>query len=184
VWVLKAAVPAAFLSVILVDAVDWSSTITLGSIIVGVIVGLAGLAWIGYGAKYKAAFEGERAMSQTLVDSRDAYKERVAQLDGELRVANTRITEQTIALGEASAAIARLENLPNLSKVLELMGELVVKLDAAGAQRADDAVAAVAAILERNDARLLEHDRAAAERHAELLDAVSRSKPGTDLRVR
>src|SRR5512146_1374976 len=86
-------------------ALDWSNMLTTGSIIIGVLLGLAGLAIFGYGVKYKTAYESEKAVAASVKEGRDAYELRSKRMAEELDEAKHQIRE-------------------NLRKISDLMHEL------------------------------------------------------------
>jgi hypothetical protein len=55
-------------------AIVVNQTITLGTIILGALMGTAGISTYFYGVRYKSAYEVERASSASLREGREAYQ--------------------------------------------------------------------------------------------------------------
>lgn len=168
-------VPAAFIAVLGLETaageINWSSTITLGSLIIGVLLGLASLAVFGYGVKWKTAYEAERATALSLRDGREAYKLRGDRLEGELADARAREVAHVAELLECHTALARLEERPDLNKVLQILGEQSVREDAAAEKRAEKAVERLGELFA---AKLDAHDARAAERQEQIIEGLQR----------
>lgn len=88
----------------MLDAVHVTDTITLGSIIVGILLGLAGLATLGYGARWKAAAQVAEENARVSAEGREAYRLQAERLHGEL--------------GSEREHVARLESTRSLEPVL------------------------------------------------------------------
>ena len=146
--------------------INWSSTITLGSLIIGVLLGISGLAVFGYGVKWKTAYETEKAVTESLRDGRDAYQLRGDRLAEELKDCRERETTLTDLVADLKAALGRLEERPDLNRVLEIIGEQSVRQDAQADLRAG---AAVERLGELFSAKLDAHDARAAERQEHII---------------
>lgn len=110
------AIPPGVLSGIatLLLAIRWTGTISIG------VAALAGIAAVGtivgiiYGVRWKTAYEVQHATSDALAERAKTLASERADLDAKLK-------EATTAIRNAEVTIARLEALPNLQAVLELM---------------------------------------------------------------
>lgn len=130
----------------LASAVNWSSTITLGSMLVGVIVGLAGLAFVGFGAKWKAAAEAEREVAASYRDGREAFRIRNERLAADNKECQEKIRELLYEIGEQKGTIAELEARPNLAMVdagVRILGAKLDQHEEHAEQRAERLVGAV-----------------------------------------
>lgn len=87
--------------------VSWQATVTLGSVLVGALIGLCTLAFLGYGARWKTNYETEKATSESLREGRDAFQAKAERLEGELAVCRDQLTklEATRSLEPVLAAI-------------------------------------------------------------------------------
>ena len=150
----------------IVGAVNWSATITLGSIILGIIVGLAGLATFGYGVRWKTAYETERATAESLRDGREAFELRGDRLAMELREARQQIQEMTDDLITAKAEVAQLQERPDLGQILQIIGEQSIRADAAAELRVN---AAIERITEMFTELIKRHDQGVRQRQEEIL---------------
>jgi hypothetical protein len=150
-------------------SIDYKHTITLGSIILGIIVGLAGLVVFAYGARWKAAYEAEHAVVDSLMEGREAYKLRADRLEDELIERHRQLVSCTEAIGEQKQTIARLEALPNLSIVIDKMAESTKRADGAAAERLAGALDKVGELL---DAQWRAHEEHADRRANELLAEI------------
>ena len=64
-----------------IAAIHFTDTITLGSILIGILLGVGGLATYGYGVRWKANYEVEKARADALAEGREAYKTQVDRLE-------------------------------------------------------------------------------------------------------
>lgn len=80
-------------------------TITLGSVMVGVLVALGGLAVFFYGVRWKSAYLVAEANAEAWHSTADRLEEELKHLRDEVRALRSRISE--------------LEGLPDVSSVLE-----------------------------------------------------------------
>lgn len=70
---------------LLLGVIHFTDTVTLGSIVVGVLLGLGGLATFGYGVRWKSNYEVERARADALEDGREAFRIQAERLHDELK---------------------------------------------------------------------------------------------------
>jgi len=70
----------------LLAAVHFTDTITLGSILIGILLGIGGLATYGYGVRWKANYEVEKARADALAEGREAFKTQADRLQRELEM--------------------------------------------------------------------------------------------------
>jgi len=107
-------------------ALRFSDTITLGSIIVGLLLGVTGLAVFAYGARWKAAYETERVTAKSLEEGRLAFQQRSERVEADLREA----LEQALDL---RARIKQLEQATDLTGAVEQMHaehhEILLKIE-------------------------------------------------------
>lgn len=113
----------------LMNAIDWSSTISLGSIILGALIAAGGLLVFGYGARWKAAAEANEATAQSYKEGREAFRIRIERQDDDLKECHTKINDLLHAIGEQKAVIAELEARPNLLEVNAGVRIIGAKLD-------------------------------------------------------
>lgn len=64
--------------------VHFSETITLGSLIVGILLAIPALWVYGKGIRYKTAYDVSEDTNKTLAEGREAFKMRAERLEGEL----------------------------------------------------------------------------------------------------
>lgn len=147
----------------LLNEINWSTTITLGSLIVGILVGVAGLSTFAYGVKWKTAYEAEKARGDSLSDGREAYKLRGDRLEGELADCKARENALVDEMVAAKTELARYAERPNLDQVLQIIGEQSVRQDAASDVRAEKAIEQMAVMfgekLDKHDERVHEQQR-------------------------
>lgn len=162
-------------------AVDWSSTITLGSLIVGILVGFAGLVVLGYGARWKAAFESEKVVAESYRDGREAFQARADRLEIELRETRARNDELAELIGEQKKTVARLESLPNLERIVQVMADTAERADTRAAERLETALVRVGEmfheVIDLHDGRAEERARRLCESVALVHDAVRAGRP-------
>lgn len=126
-------------------AVSFSDRITLGSVLVGLVLGVLGLvSIIGGGRRWREMYELE--------------KEKYTISEGE----NRDLTMQRL---ELTQRIHQLEERPDQAAVLQMMGELAVKEDAAGARRVESVERTV-----REE--FTKHEDRAQERHEETVKVL------------
>lgn len=113
----------------------------------GLLAAVSTVVGIIYGAKWKSAHAVERALN-------DALSERVSLVVHERDEVREKLETATAVLIDAQTTIARLEGLPNLERVLELIGDTFGRL----ATRLED--------LHR------EHEKNAVIRQRELREAI------------
>ena len=122
----------------LLAAVHFTDTITLGSILIGILFGIGGLATYGYGVRWKANYEVEKARADALAEGLQTYKTQADRLQGELemckeerdKLAMTRSLEpvlQVIADGFAQSKRDLEKHLLVLGRIADALAELGVK---------------------------------------------------------
>jgi hypothetical protein len=131
----------------LIYAVDYSETIGLGTILLGALVALTGLAVLFYGVRWKSAYAVASTQAEELRKALNDERERAERAEGRER-------ESLKLLAEQKRTIARLESLPDLSKILEFLG----RQEDTAAKRTADALSVV-------DQLLTAHEERAVERH-------------------
>lgn len=131
---------------------ELTGSVKLLAAIVGLFAGIATIVGIIYGAKWKSAHAVEKALN-------DALSERVSLVVHERDEAREKLEAATQTIVDAQKTIARLEALPNLGKVLEMVGDTFGRL------------------AERQEALYEEHETNAKERQRLLLEAIR--KPAT-----
>jgi len=93
---------------------DFTTTITLGSIIVGIIVGLAGLVVLGYGARWRSLAQISSAQAEELRRAFGDEKQRADSL-------YERLTDMVAERNALTVRIARLEERPNLEQLADIL---------------------------------------------------------------
>lgn len=151
-------------------AIEVTSTITLGAIIISAALGIASIAVFGYGVRWKAAAQISEATATVYAEGREAYKERSERLEVELRESSEALRACTQALGESKETIARLEALPNLQRILETMGEQSVHQDAAADVRVEEALGRLETFM---DQTLTGHEKRAQDRHDAQMELLA-----------
>jgi hypothetical protein len=163
-----------------VDAVtqgtSFERTITLGSLIVGLLLAVATLVGVFYGVRYKVSYETASARAGQLSDWLDEALEREKRVEGRLLESLRKLEDMALQLAECQATIARLEALPNVQAVVEKMGELAVQQDAAAAQRLEQALLLVGDRFERlettTSGQIAAHEDRAAERGERIVSTL------------
>lgn len=153
----------------LVAAVEFENTVTLGAAIIALCTGLAALIGIFYGVRYKTSFHAAEAAAGAWKEGAEAQAARADRLEADL-------AEALLLIGEQKEAIARLEALPNLTKLVEFMAESTKQADAAAGERVRRAIATVEDILA---SAAEEHERNARKRNEALLAELRALKPST-----
>lgn len=129
---------------------ELTGTVKLLAVIAGLFAAISTIIGITKGAKWKSAYDVEHAL-------KDALTDRVSLVVHERDEAREKLDEVAAILLEARQTIARLEALPNLERVLELIGDTFGRL----ATRLEDLHA--------------QHDKHAKARHGELLAAIRKA---------
>ena len=122
----------------LLAAVHFTDTITLGSILIGILLGIGGLATYGYGVRWKANYEVEKARADALAEGREAFKTQADRLQRELEMCQddrdklemTRSLEpvlRVIAEGFAQSKRDLQAQLLVLERIADALAELGVK---------------------------------------------------------
>jgi hypothetical protein len=122
--------------------VEFTDTITLGSVIIGSVVAIAGLFGISRGVKWRVAAEVSSSaadeLRKALSDEKEISASRETRLVEEARAARE-------ALTAAQATITRLESLPDLARVVALMDAHEVRAQ----ERHESVVQVLKALTER-----------------------------------
>jgi hypothetical protein len=149
--------------------VAYSNTISAGVLLLAGVVSIGTVAGVIRGVRWKSAYEAERAV-------REAGDDRIRGLAHERDDYKAKLEEVSAALAEARETIHRLEALPNMAKVLELVTEsferLVGRQEAMHTENKIDGDRRLQILLEefRADRSAL-LDEVRAERH-EFIEAV------------
>ena len=142
--------------------VTFRDTINLGSIILGVVVGVPGIIGLLYGAKWKAAADVAEETAGIAEQGREAYRLAAQRLGSEKDQAN----EQIAVL---QAKVKHMESYPFGDEVAELVAKTLDRLDALGAERTKLAVTMLAKQHEEIESRMIDsfdlHEKRAQERH-------------------
>lgn len=132
----------------------FTNVVTLGSLIVGGLVTISGLAIFLYGVRWKSAWRVASTQAHELRLALDDERDRADRAQKREMAAVERLEAALRDLAECRATTERLEALPNLERVINLMAQT--------AERSE----------ERFQARISEHDRLAEERHRDIIAAV------------
>lgn len=116
--------------------VSFSDTIGLGTVILGIALSAATLVGIIYGVKWKVAYEVE-------TKTREAAEAFGQIKDDESKALHEQLVEALKVIGEQKAIIERFEALPNLERILHVMGEQAVRQDAAAVVRLQEGMLVV-----------------------------------------
>lgn len=136
-------------------AIEWTSTINLGAVLLGLLIAGGTLGSILYGVRFRVGYEASSAAAEELRKGLADSLARGERLEQALATASSLNAEQ-------AAVIQRLENLPNLERIVHLMAEETQRADERATQRLQ---AGVAALEKGFDERLKWHDERAQERH-------------------
>ena len=123
---------------LIIAAVHFTDTITLGSILIGILLGIGGLATYGYGVRWKANYEVEKARADALSEGREAFRTQADRLHRELELCKadreklemTRSLEpvlQVMAEGFAQSKRDLEAHLLVLGRIADALAELGVK---------------------------------------------------------
>lgn len=144
-------------------AVSFSHTISLGTVILGIALSLATLIGIVYGVKWKVAYEVE-------AKTREAAEAFGDIKDSESKELQSQLLRAKDLIGEQKAVIERLEALPNLERIVHLMGEQSVRQDAAASLRL---VEGMDVIKESFKEVIEHHDEKAEARTNRIIEAIT-----------
>lgn len=138
-----------------VFATNYQNTITTGSLLITIVVGIFTIAVSVFGIRYREAYRSERAAREAEAAASEALRESLA----DERARNDRmrelLAETNEALRDSNEVRSRLEQLPNLERVLTLMADEAQRIDAAGQARAELALARITEFVdERHEAQL------------------------------
>jgi hypothetical protein len=148
-----------------VGAATFTSTITLGSIILGIVVGAAGLSAFFYGVRWKSAWQVASAQAEELRRALDDERNRAERLEERLDEAVKQLALSLQQLADAKEAIERLSALPNLERVVKLMADTAERAEHRAQQR-------LAGALDQLAQRAAETERRAEERHRLMINLL------------
>lgn len=109
-------------------AFRFTQTVSIGVIILSGLAALATIVGIVYGVRWRIAYEVERKAREGVEALADASAERVRGLAHERNELLHKLEDATTAIKEAEKTVARLEALPNLERVLELMTDTFARI--------------------------------------------------------
>lgn len=138
-----------------VAAATFTSTITLGSMILGLVVAVAGLAAFFYGVRWKSAWQVASAQAEELRRALDDERQRAERLED-------RLADALGQLADAKEAIERLSALPNLERVVKLMSDTAERAERRAQQR-------LGVALEQLTKQMSDAELRAEERHRKAL---------------
>jgi hypothetical protein len=143
-------------------SVEYTNTVNLGAILLGVLLSLAGLAVLAYGARWKSAFT---------VASTQAEELRKALLDEResRRGAEERSRDLLEIITGLKTENERLAQLPNLERVLKLMHETAASQDKIAQQRLERGMEQIEKMF---SAEMRTHDADAGRRHDALVEVL------------
>lgn len=166
------------------EGAQFERTISLGAAIIALLLMIGTLVGIFYGVRYKVSYETAASRAAQLSEWLDEAQEREARVEQRLAEALEKVAECTAALADAQATIARLEAMPDVSKVVEKMGEVAVQQDAAASRRLEHALANVAerfVVLERSQREeLARHEERAVVRHEAIVASLEKVADGLE----
>ena len=121
-----------------IATVHFAGVITLGSILIGIMLGVGGLATYGYGVRWKANYEVEKARADALEQGREAFRTQADRLHRELEMCKserdslemTRSLEPALELmkqGFAELERALETHLNVLGRIADALADLGVK---------------------------------------------------------
>lgn len=143
----------------------FTTTISLGVVILGAIISIVGVAFIFYGVKYKTAYEAESAVSSSYKAMNEAYEKRIEKLDKAIEDAAIAQRECLHTIGEQKKIIERLSALENIETIIKLMGEEAQRSDRNAEARLQQGLTQVREVWDSYEA-------AAAERHHDQMKAL------------
>lgn len=159
---------ASFASFLGLIAIEWSSTLSAGSLVLGIALAISTLIGIIYGVKWKVAYEIEKRTREAA----EAFGEIKSMESKDLQ---NRLLEAKTELQENARVIEKLEALPNLERIIHYMGENSVRLDAAASRRLGEGLEVIRATFADV---MLEHDDKAEKRTDRIIEAILVSREG------
>lgn len=144
-------------------AVQFTSTITLGALIIAAAGGAATLAWFGYGVRWKSAWEVASTQATELRKALNDEVERSQRLED-------RLHEALDVIGEQKRTIERLEALPNLERLVTLMSDTAERQDRHARERLTEALQDVRTSV---GAEIAVHEALGQDRHEALIAALA-----------
>lgn len=149
----------------------FENVISTGQIVIAFLVAVVGLGGAIYGIKWKSTAEAAVALSLARGEALEDGKARETTLQGALATSSE-------ANAQLRQTVEKLEALPNLARILEMMSENVDRQENARARQfadmdkhsAERTAEAIASVTRDVDTHLARHEKRAAERHEQLLD--------------
>jgi hypothetical protein len=92
------------------------NALTISTSVLGFLLAVSALVGVIYGARYKVNYESAHALAETRGEALDDERERVKQLE-------QRIVEMSAEGDGLRATIARLESLPDLSRLVQILDQ-------------------------------------------------------------
>jgi hypothetical protein len=151
---------------------SFTSTVSLGSVIIASLIGVTALITLSFGLKYKAVALQQKMTIENLVTDRDTWRDMadvrqatVEHLHDEKQHLHEEKQTLLQRISQLNEEKARLEALPNLSLIIEQMAK--------EAQRADDVrTSNMELIVVKFGEIITKHERSAQERHKELVKVL------------
>lgn len=143
-------------------ATSFSSKVGVGSVIIGVLVGILTIVAAGFGVKYKtvAAVEARgREAAQNLAEIKDA----------ESKDLHMKLLDALKIVGDQKAVIERLEALPNLSIIIDQMSKETERAEIRAKERQQ---IALQSIKETNEQLWAQHEEHANRRTGEIINTI------------
>lgn len=148
----------------------FDNVITTGQLLLGILLAIAALIGVFYGAKFKVAYEAADALAEARGEAIADAKKREDDLQSALATSKE-------ANAQLRATVEKLEALPNLQRLVEVMTENALRteevrmrqfdsLDEHSRERTEQAVQGVVEAVERHGQR---HEERASARHKQLL---------------
>lgn len=113
--------PGVLVGTTIAGAIEATGAVKLIAIAGGLLAAIATIVGIVYGAKWKSAYDVEHALMA-------AHADRADLMTAERDEARQKLEQAAAVLVDAQKTIARLEALPNLERVLELITETFTRL--------------------------------------------------------
>lgn len=155
--------------VLLADT-GFQNVITTGQIVLGILLALSALVGVFYGAKFKVSYQAAEALATARGEAIEDAKAREQDLQSALAASKE-------ANAQLRAAVEKLEALPNLQRIMELMTANTARTEEAR-ERQFEAMdehsrarteQAVHGVVEAVDRHFVAHEKRAAERHQQVI---------------
>lgn len=149
----------------------FENVISTGQVVIAFLVGVVGLGGAIYGVKWKSTAEAAVALSIARGEALEDGKTREATLQDALATSSE-------ANAQLRQTVEKLEALPNLARILEMMTANVDRQEEARARQfaemdkhsAERTAEAIASVTRDVDNHLARHEKRASERHEQLLE--------------